>query len=64
MQITLRLRDKEFVLEERTTLKKAFKTINLSGESHLAMRNNEMLQEDEVLKDGDIIIIIPVISGG
>jgi sulfur carrier protein ThiS len=64
MQIILRLRDKEYILEERVTVKKAFKTLDLSSESHLAMRNGDLMQEDELLKDGDIITIIPVISGG
>lgn len=64
MQIKLHLRDKEFILEERMTLKKAFKILNLSHESHLALRNGELMQEDEILKDGDEITIIPVISGG
>ena len=64
MQITLRLRDQEFILEERMPLKKAFKQLNLSPESHLALRHGELMQEDEILKDGDDVTIIPVISGG
>jgi sulfur carrier protein ThiS len=64
MPITLHLRDKELILEERMTLKKAMKTLELSAESHLAMRNGEMMQEDEILKEGDHVTIIPVISGG
>ncbi len=64
MHIILRLREKEYIVEERMTLKKAFKTLELSGESHLALRNGELMQEDEILKEGDRITIIPVISGG
>lgn len=64
MQITLHLRDKEFIIEDRMSLRKALKKLNLSPESHLALRNGELIQEDEILKDGDTITIIPVISGG
>jgi sulfur carrier protein ThiS len=64
MEITLTLRDKDFVLNRRMSVKKALHEIGLSPESHLALREGELLQEDHILKDGDHITIIPVISGG
>ena len=64
MEITLTLRDKSFIIERKMSVKKALREIGLSPESHLALRDGELLQEDHILKDGDHITIIPVISGG
>ena len=64
MEITLTLRDKVFIIDRKMSVKKAFREIGLSPESHLALKNGELLQEDQILKDGDRITVIPVISGG
>lgn len=45
-------------------LHKALKLINISASSHLAVREGLLITEDEMLKDGDQIELIPVISGG
>jgi sulfur carrier protein len=64
MAVKMILRKKEYELEAKGTLKDALKQLNLSPEAYLAMRNGEMITEDEVLKDGDVIQLIAVISGG
>ena len=64
MEITLTLRDKVFTLDRKMSVKKALREIGLSPESHLALKDGDLLQEDQILKDGDVITIIPVISGG
>ena len=64
MEIRLTLRDKTFTIDRKMSVKKAFREIGLSPESHLALKDGELLQEDQILKDGDAITIIPVISGG
>ncbi len=64
MKIILTLREKEYLLEKRMSLKKAYQEIGISPESHLALRDGELMQDDEILKDDDRITIIPVISGG
>ncbi len=38
--------------------------LNLSPEAHLLVRNGELLNENDWLKDGDEIKIVAVISGG
>lgn len=42
----------------------ALKKIGVVPESVIATRNGEMILEDEILKDGDVIKLVAVISGG
>jgi len=38
--------------------------LNLVQEAHLVIRGDDLVTEDELLKDGDVVEIRPVISGG
>jgi len=40
------------------------KKSNIVPEAVIATRNGEMITEDEILKDGDVIKLVAVISGG
>jgi sulfur carrier protein ThiS len=62
--VTLILRNKEFEVRAGMTLLAALKKINIIPESVIATKNGEMILEDEILKDGDVIKLIVVISGG
>jgi sulfur carrier protein ThiS len=65
MAIKLNLRKQQFEINEKSIqVKQAFIKINLSPESHLMVRQGELLNEYDYLKDGDVIKIVPVISGG
>ncbi len=46
------------------TLLSALQKINVIPESVIATRNGEMILDDEILKDGDVVRLIAVISGG
>jgi len=46
------------------TLLSALQKNNILPESVIATRAGEMILEDEILKDGDVIKLIAVISGG
>ena len=46
------------------TLLSALQKINVVPESVIATRNGEMILDDEILKDGDEVKLIAVISGG
>jgi len=46
------------------TLLSALEKINVIPESVIATRSGEMILDDEILKDGDVIKLIAVISGG
>ncbi len=65
MTIKLTLRKQEFQLEEPSLqVKTALQQLNLSPEAHLLVRNGELLNENDWLKDGDEVKIVAVISGG
>lgn len=58
------LRDKEYEAKAGMTLLDALKKSNIVPESVIATRDGEMITEDEILRDGDVIRLIAVISGG
>ncbi len=65
MSIRLVLRKQEFQLDEKSIqVKQVFRQLNLSPEAHLLVRNGELLNENDWLRDGDEVKIVPVISGG
>lgn len=64
MTAKLVLRDKEFEVKAGMTLLDALKKSNIVPESVIATRDGEMITDDEVLRNGDVIKLIAVISGG
>jgi len=65
MTIQLTLRKQTFEIDEKSIqVKLALRKINLSPESHLVVRQGELLNENDYLKDGDEVKIVAVISGG
>ena len=64
MSVKLILRDKEFEARPGINLLEALRKNNILPESVIATRQDEMILEDEILKDGDLIKLIAVISGG
>lgn len=64
MAVKLVLRNKEYEVRSGMTLLSALQKCNIVPESVIATRNGEVITEDEILKDGEIIKLIAVISGG
>lgn len=64
MTVRMILREKEFEVKAGMTLLSSLQKINVLPESIIATREGEMILEDEILKDGDVIKLIAVISGG
>jgi len=64
MTVKLILRDKEYEVKPGMTLLDSLKKVNILPESVIATRIGEMILEDEILKDGDVVKLIAVISGG
>ncbi len=62
--VKLILRNKEFEVKPGMTLLSALEKINVVPESVIATLNGEMILDDEILKDGEVIKLIAVISGG
>ena len=64
MTAKLILRDKEYEVKPGMTLLDARTKSNSVPESVIATRNGEMITDDEVLRSGDVVKLIAVISGG
>lgn len=64
MTVKLVLRDKEYEVRPGMTLLSSLEKIGVLPESVIATRGGEMILEDEILKDGDVVKLIAVISGG
>ncbi len=64
--ITFLLRKQEIPLEAENTLmvKEALQMLGYSSETHLVVKNGELLNDNEPLRDGDRVKLVPVISGG
>ena len=62
--VKLVLRKQEFEVRAGMTLLSALQKINILPEGIIAVRNGELIEEDEILKDGDVIQLISAISGG
>ena len=62
--VKLVLRNQEYEVRPGMTLLDALKNNDILPEGVLCMRDGELITEDEILKDGDVIKLIAVISGG
>ncbi len=62
--VKLILRDKEFEVKPGMTLLSSLEKCDILPESIIAVRAGEMILEDEILKDGDVVKLVAVISGG
>jgi sulfur carrier protein ThiS len=62
--VKLVLRNKEYEVRPGMTLLSALQKINIIPEGVIATRDGEMILDDEILKDGDVVKLVAVISGG
>mgnify|MGYP001765395910 CR=1 FL=1 len=64
MPAIFKLRDKSFEVKHGSTVRIALQRINIEPDTVLATRNGELVTDDEIVRDGDVIKLISVISGG
>ncbi len=64
MTAKLILRDKEYEVRPGMALADALKKSNIVPEAVIAVRDGELITDDEILKNGDVIKLVAVISGG
>ncbi len=62
--VKLILRDKEYEVKPGMTLLSSLEKCNILPESVIATRDGELILEDEILKDGEVVKLVAVISGG
>jgi sulfur carrier protein ThiS len=58
------LRDQVFEVRAGMTVRDALRHVGLLPESVLATRKGELITEDEILREGDEVKLVAVISGG
>ncbi len=64
MPVVLIYRQQKLEVEDTLTVREALQKLGLSPESHLIVRNGELLNENDTLRNGDEVKIISAISGG
>lgn len=62
--VKLILREKEYEVKPGMTLLDSLKKCDILSESVIATRGGELILDDEILKNGDVIKLVAVISGG
>lgn len=62
--VKLVLRDREIDVKAGMTLLSALEKAQILPETVLATRDGELILEDEILRDGEVIKLVAVISGG
>lgn len=62
--IKVRYRDKTFEYSGHISASELLTEMGINRESVLVTKNGEVITEDEILKPGDEVLIINVISGG
>jgi sulfur carrier protein len=64
MSVKIKFRDKTYESQPGTTIRHALSELSIEPESVLITRDGELITDDEILRDGDDIKLIAVISGG
>lgn len=64
MSVIITFRDKTFEVRPGITVREAVRACGLQPEAVLPVREGQLITEDVVLKDGDRIKLVAVISGG
>lgn len=64
MSVTVQWRSEFRELEAPLSVGEAFERLGLPPELYLVIRDGVLLQEGEILNDGDSIRLVGVISGG
>jgi sulfur carrier protein ThiS len=58
------LRDRTYPVPSGTTIRHALEKIGINPDTVLPTRDGELLTDDELIRDGDHVRLIAVISGG
>ena len=64
MTILINFHNQQQIMEREGILSKFLKKMGISPQAVLAVRNGQLITEDEMLHDGDVVELISVISGG
>jgi len=63
-KVIITLRNQRWEVAPGKTARDTIKEIGLTPHSYLVVRDNELISEDTILRPGDEIMLVAVISGG
>jgi sulfur carrier protein len=64
MRVQLNHPERHVDIKGPKRVRELLRDLNLTPEAHLVIRGDDLVTEDEMLKDDDTIEVRPVISGG
>jgi sulfur carrier protein len=64
MKVLLSHPERQIEVKGPKRVKELLRDLNLLVEAHLVIRGDELVTEDEMLREGDTVEVRPVISGG
>jgi sulfur carrier protein ThiS len=64
MPATLILRKKEYTVRHGMTIRSALLKLDIQPEAVLPTCDGELVSEEEIIRNGDVIKLVSVISGG
>ena len=64
MSVKIVYRKNEYTVESGITIKHLLLRLEIPLGSVIPTRHGKLVEEDEILEDGDIIRLVPVITGG
>lgn len=64
MSAQITFRDEIHDVRAGMTLRSALKKLDIPVESVLSVRSDTLITDDELILEGDLIRLVPVISGG
>ena len=64
MPVELVLRDQKYQVTAGQTIRQALENLDIIPETVLPVRQGKLVAEDEILKEGESIRLVAVISGG
>ncbi len=62
--VEITFRNKKFEVKENITARDALRKINIDPESVLITVNGKLVTDDYTLREGDVVKLVAVISGG
>jgi sulfur carrier protein ThiS len=62
--VTVIYRDKTWEVKSGSTVRHVIEKADLNPESILAVRNGQLINEETLTRDGDVIKLVAVVSGG
>lgn len=60
----MKLRDQRYEIKPGSTVRDAMRAHDIQPESVIPTRDGELITDDEIIREGDVIRLVAVISGG